>query len=67
MADTHINAYFADVEDKRRAAEIANGELQAAEAALAAKKREVGFVEQEPEQAPEPEVEPAKPTGFKKK
>ena len=47
--DTHINAFFADVEEKRKAVVIAQGELQAAEEALETKKQQVGYVDPEQE------------------
>ena len=52
MADTHINAFFADVEEKKQAVVLAQGELDAAKARLAAKKKEVGYVEPKPVESP---------------
>lgn len=48
MSDTHINAYFGDVEEKRKLVDLAEAELEAAEARLAIKKKEVGYVESPP-------------------
>lgn len=45
MADTHINAFFADVEAAKVAVRVAQGELEGAEARLEAKKLEVGYEE----------------------
>lgn len=45
MADTHINAFFADVEAAKAAVRDAQGELEGAEARLEAKKLEVGYEE----------------------
>jgi hypothetical protein len=47
---THINAYFADVEEAKQRVLVAQAELAAAEARLADKKREDGFQEPEPVQ-----------------
>lgn len=47
MAETHINAYFADVDEKQKAFEYAAAELQAARDRLETKKKEVGYVEPE--------------------
>ena len=65
---THINAYFMDVEEKQAAFDRASAELDAAEAALEAKKKEVGWVDTEPaeEELPEP-AEPKSGNPFKKK
>ena len=65
---THINAYFMDVEEKQAAFDRASAELDAAEAALEAKKKEVGWVDPEPaeEELPEP-AEPKSGNPFKKK
>lgn len=52
MADTHINAYFAEVDEKKQAVVQAKGELEAAEARLEAKKKEVGWVEEKPAEEP---------------
>lgn len=62
--DTHINAFFADVEEKKKAVVIAQGELQAAEERLALKKQQVGW--EEPEQEPKGQEEKAKPVEEKK-
>jgi hypothetical protein len=45
MSDTHINAYFEDVEQKKEAVKLAKAELQEAEDRLAVKKQEVDFEE----------------------
>lgn len=45
MADTHINAYFADVDEAYAKVEAAHGEWEAAKARLETKKKEVGYVE----------------------
>lgn len=47
MSDTHINAYFADVDDAQKAFERSAAELQAAQDRLEVKKKEVGYVEPE--------------------
>jgi len=47
MSETHINAYFADVEDAKLAVEQAKANLKAAEARLAEKKSAIGFEEPE--------------------
>lgn len=66
MADTHINAYFADVDTKQTAVAQANAELQAANARLWAKKKEIGWVEPP---APQELADPPANTGttFKKR
>lgn len=51
MAETHINAFFADVDEKLHIVLVAQGELQAAKDRLEAKKKEVGYVEPETPQA----------------
>jgi len=48
MSDTHINAYFGDVDEKQKLVDLANGELEAAKARLEVKKKEVGYVEADP-------------------
>lgn len=45
MAETNINAYFMDVEEKQRAFDKAVAELDAAEAALELKKQQTGWKE----------------------
>lgn len=66
MADTHINAFFADVDDKQKLFERAGSELQAAKDRLEAKKAEVGYVETVvAKEVVEPE--PAKDADKKKK
>ena len=55
MADTHINAYFGAVVEAEAVVAAAQSELDAAKARLKAKKQEVGYVEAEPEVAPETE------------
>lgn len=45
MAETHINAFFGDVEAKQQAVVVAQGELEAAKVRLEAKKKEVGYAE----------------------
>lgn len=57
MADTHINAFFADVENARIKAVQAQGELDAAKQRLEAKKAEVDYDESK-EAAVEEEVGP---------
>lgn len=52
MSDTHINAFFMDVDDKKKAVELAKAELQAAEQRLEDKKHEIGFEEPEEEHKP---------------
>lgn len=42
MADTHINAFFADVQEAEQKVIVAKGELEAVKARLEAKKVEVG-------------------------
>lgn len=44
---THINAYFADVDEKQKLVDVANSELEAATARLEVKKKEEGYVEPE--------------------
>lgn len=57
MSDTHINAFYANVEEKKQAVELAKGELADAERLLRAHPDY-----QEPEKAPEPEPQtPTKP------
>lgn len=48
MPDTHINAYFAEVEDKKHIFNQAQRDLEEAHARLEAKKKEVGW--QDPEE-----------------
>lgn len=51
---THINAYFADVEQAKLAVTQAEAELKAAEQRLEAKKLEEGYQEEvEPESVPD--------------
>mgnify|MGYP001616491386 CR=1 FL=1 len=45
MTDTHINAYFVDVDEAQQRANQANAELGVAKDRLEAKKKEAGFVE----------------------
>lgn len=45
MADTHINAFFAAVEEAHKAVLAAHAEWEAAKTRLEAKKKEVGYVE----------------------
>lgn len=45
MSDTHINAYYGEVEEKKQAVREAEAELQASEHRLADKKRELGIVD----------------------
>lgn len=66
MSETHINTYFQDVEDKKVALAKAKGDLDAAEAALEAKKDEVGFedpaeVKEEKEAEADEAAEESKP------
>ena len=43
MAETHINAYYQEVDEKRAAANRAQSELQAAKERLTAKEVELGI------------------------
>ncbi len=65
MADTHINAFFAEVEDKQQALAVAQSELKQAKDRLEAKKREVGYEEpvapESQEQSDEDENDVAEP------
>jgi len=45
MADTHINAYFAEVDEAEKKVIAAHGEWEAAKTRLEAKKKEVGYEE----------------------
>ena len=69
MSDTHINAYFVDVDTAKAKVAEAQSELDAAEARLAAKKLEVGFEEPEVSQEVDekPADQPAKETSDKPK
>lgn len=49
MSDTHINAFFMDVDEKQKAFDTAQAELEAAKQRLADKKEQDGFVEPEEE------------------
>lgn len=53
---THVNAYFADVEEAKVKLGVALGELESAEARLAAKKLEDGIVEVDEVVEAEPEA-----------
>jgi hypothetical protein len=69
MADTHINAYFADVDEAEKKVIAAHAEWEAAKTRLEAKKNEVGYEEPSApvsnESKPEEEVkeETPKPKG----
>lgn len=65
---THINAYFADVDEKKAAVAAAKAELDAAKQRLEDKKVEDGFVEPEkqPEEVPTDEPVDEKPKRVKK-
>jgi hypothetical protein len=63
MPDTHINAYFADVEEAKREVSNAQAKLGEAEDRLAAKKLEVGYTDPVPKQ----ETEQAADNEWKKK
>lgn len=70
MSDTHINAFYADVDEAKAEVEIARGKLEAAEIRLDAKKKELGITEDiAAKTADTPEDKPAeeKKTLFKKK
>lgn len=72
MSDTHINAYFGDVDEKQKLVDVANAELEASKARLEVKKKEVGYVEPETPEAtdvPKEEVKELETTStpFKKK
>ena len=58
MPETHINAYYADVEDKKQAVFRAQGELQAAQDRLREKERQEG-IDTASESAPSEPVKPA--------
>lgn len=45
MAETHINAFFAAVDEAEQKVRIAVGEWDTAKARLEVKKKEVGYVE----------------------
>ncbi len=47
MADTHINAFFADVDVATKELEQAQAKLAEANTRLETKKKEVGYVEEE--------------------
>ncbi len=55
MSETHINAYFADVEEKKKAFNQAQAELMAAKDRLEAKKLDVGWKEDEESESDEDE------------
>lgn len=63
MPETHINAFFAEVDEKQKSFERAAAELQNARDRLETKKKQVGYVD--PVVAKEPEV--AKPQQDYKK
>lgn len=66
MPDTHINAFFADVDEKLHAVLVAQGELEAAKDRLEAKKKEVGYVEPEtPSETSKTEEKPVEQTEEK--
>lgn len=63
MADTHINAFFADVDEAQKGFEQAAAALQDARARLEVKKKEVGYVEPKTTKEVETTVpEPQDPT-----
>lgn len=66
MAETHINAFFGAVDEAKLKVVQAKGELQAAEDALAVKKKEVGWEEEKPQAAePASKTEPVEDTKSK--
>lgn len=67
MADTHINAYFADVDAAQTAVTQAQGELQAATDRLAAKKKADHWVDPEVQKEDTVRASTSTATGFKKK
>lgn len=60
MADTHINAYFADVAEHEQKVLEAHAEWEAAKARLETKKKEVGYVEDPTPKAEKPTETPKK-------
>ncbi len=66
---TNINAYFGAVDEALAEVQAAQAKLQAAEVALATKKKEVGFVEPEEvkETVQEEKSTESKPQFFTKK
>jgi len=73
MPDTHINAYYEDVEEAKQKVAVAQGELQAAKQRLAEKERQLGLGDDEPKvrtEADDANLEPSeekKPGILKKK
>jgi len=67
MAETHINAYFADVDEKQKAFELAAAELQAARDRLEVKKKAVGYVDPEVDKSGDAREEQTKPTQDSRK
>jgi len=73
MPDTHINAYFAEVEEKHQKVLDAHADWETAKLRLEAKKKEVGYKESEDtEEEESAEEEPeapkeSKPGFFNKK
>lgn len=57
MADTHINAFFADVDEKEKTVLAAHAEWEAAKVRLEAKKKEVGFEDPTTPEVSKPQVE----------
>lgn len=66
---THLNAYFGAVDEAEAEVKSVQGKLEAAKAALEAKKQEVGFEEpkQEEEVSEKKAPEPVKDKPTKKK
>ena len=69
MSDTHINAFFGDVDEKQKAFEQAAAELHQARERLEVKKKEVGYEEPEVDKTKEVATEDQKTSSnpFKKK
>lgn len=69
MSDTHVNAFYMNVEEKKQAVEQARGELAEAERLL---KAHPDYVEPEkapkaePQEAPKPEAKDTKPKTQKR-
>lgn len=54
MSDTHINAFFADVDEAEKNVLAAHAEWEAAKARLEVKKQEVGYEEPQKDETPKP-------------
>ena len=57
MSDTHINAYFGDVDEKLKALLAAQADYEAAKQRLEIKKKEVGYEEPKAEETPAPKAD----------